>query len=348
MFYVGLDVSVARTAACIMDAAGQVVREQSVASTPEAIAASIRASGKEIERVGLEAGINSAWIARGLLEAKLPVIVIDATHAAAVLKTGFRNKTDQNDARGIADLMRVNKFRAVLVKSVAAQRDRALLTAREQLRRQSLDTHNVIWSILQVEGLKPPKLTSPAFQALVLQSLDDEALAPLLRPLVAVVEHLDSPAANALRFGGVVGLDKVIAARAKASAACKRLMTVPGVGPLVALTYAAGVDDPARFSDSRTVGAHFGLTPRRFQSGEMDWSSGISRASDAGVRRAMYQAANVLIHHSRGWCALKSWAVRVAKRRGLGKAKVALARKLAVVLHRMWTTGEDYRLKAAA
>ena len=256
MIYVGLDVSVARTAVCILDAAGQVIREQSVASTPEAIAAMIRASGEGVERVGLEAGINSAWIARGLLEAKLPVIVIDATHAAAALKTGFRNKTDRNDARGIADLMRVNKFRAVSVKSVAAQRDRALLTVREQLRRQSLDARNIIWSILQVEGLKPPKLSSPAFQELVARSMDDAALAPLLRPLALVVEYIDSQ---------VVALDKEIAARAKASAACKRLMTVPGVGPLVALTYAAGVDDPGRFSDSRTVGAHFGLTPRRFQ-----------------------------------------------------------------------------------
>jgi hypothetical protein len=191
MLYVGLDVSVARTAVCVMDAAGEVVREQSVASTPEAIATAIRASG-EVERVGLEAGINSAWIARGLGEVKLPVTVIDSTHAAATLKTGFRNKTDKNDARGVADLMRVNKFRAVSVKSVAAQRARALLTVREQLRRQSLDARNTIWSILQVEGLKPPKLTSPAFQALLAQSLDDEALAPLLRPLVDVVEHIDS------------------------------------------------------------------------------------------------------------------------------------------------------------
>jgi len=157
-----------------------------------AIAAAIRAFGREVERVGLEAGINSAWIARGLLEAKLLVVIINATHAAAALKTGFRHKTDKNDARGIADLMRVNKFRAVSVKSVTAQRNRALLTVREQLRQQSLDARNVIWSILQVEGLKPPKLTSPAFQVLVAQSLDDEALAPLLRPLVAIVEHLDS------------------------------------------------------------------------------------------------------------------------------------------------------------
>ena len=241
MSYVGLDVSVARTSVCVMDAAGQVVREQSVVSTPEKIAAVIMATGRQIERIGLEAGINSAWIARGLLEAKLPVIVIDATHAAAALKTGFRNKTDKNDARGIADLMRVNKFRAVSVKSVAAQRDRALLTVREQLRRQSLDARNIIWSILQVEGLKPPKLSSPGFQVLLAQSLDDEALAPLLRPLAAVVEYIDSQ---------VAGLDKEIAARAKASTACKRLMTVPGVGPLVALTFAAGVDDPGQFSNS--------------------------------------------------------------------------------------------------
>jgi transposase len=338
MFYVGLDVSVARTSVCIMDALGQIVREQSVASTPEAIAGAIRAAGTNVERVGLEAGINSGWIARGLLDAKLPVIVIDATHAAAALKTGFRNKTDKNDARGIADLMRVNKFRAVWVKSPGAQRDRAMLTVREQLRRQSLDTRNTIWSILQVEGLKPPKLTNPAFDALVARSLEDKQLAPLLRPLVAVVEHVDRQVAE---------LDKLIAARAKASAVCKLLMKVPGVGPLVAMTYTAGVDDPARFGNSRSVGAHFGLTPRRFQSGEMDWSGGISRAGDASVRRALYQAANVLIHHSGGWCALKSWAVRLAKRRGLGKAKVALARKLAVVLHRIWLTGKDYRLTAA-
>jgi transposase len=339
MLYVGLDVSVGRTAVCIMDAAGRVVGERSVTSAPEAIAAAVKAAGTEIERVGLEAGVNSAWIARGLSAAGPPAIVIDATHASAALRTGFRNKTDRNDARGIADLMRVNKFRPVWVKSPAAQRDRALLTVRERLRRQSLDVRNTIRSIPQAEGMKPPKLAGPGFGALVARALEDPGVGPLLRPLVTVAEHLDHQ---------VAGLDKAIAARAKASAACKRLMRVPGVGPLAALTYAAAVDDPARLGDSRTVGAHFGLTPRRFQSGTTGWSGGISRAGDAGVRRALYQAANVLIHHGRGWCALKSRAVRLARRRGLGRAKVALARKLAVVLHRIWTTGEDYRFEAAA
>jgi transposase len=339
MYYAGLDVSVKRTAVCIVDAAGKLIHEKSVDSTPQAIAAAIKATGVEIERLGLEAGVSSAWLARGLLALGLPAIVIDATHAAAALRTGFRNKTDRNDARGIADLMRVNKFRSVWVTSPAAQRDRALLTVREQLRRQSLDARNTIWSILQAEGLQPPRLVSAAFGALVTQMLNDPNIGPLLQPLATIAAQIDEQIAE---------LDRTIAARAKASAVCRRLMTVPGVGPLIALTYLTGVDEPGRFRNARTLGAHFGLTPRRFQSGETDWSGRISRAGDAAVRRALYQAANVLLHHSKGWCALKSWAVRLAKRRGLGKAKVALARKLAVVLHKMWTTGEDYRLTAAA
>ena len=206
---------------------------------------------------------------------------------------------------------------------------------REQLRRQSLDLRNAIWSILQAEGLRPPKLARSEFRALVDTALDDPDLRPVLRPLVEIVDQLACE---------IDALDQQIAARAKASEPCRRLMTVPGVGPLVAMTYVAGMDDPLRFTKSRDVGVHFGLTPRRWQSGDMDWSGGISRAGDAGVRRALYQAANALIHHSRGWCALKSWAVRLAGRRRLGKAKVALARKLAVVLHRIWLSGEPYRV----
>ena len=336
MYYVGLDVSLKRIAICIVDSLGKIAREVSVASTPEAVSETLKKFGQPLE--GLEAGPSSAWIARGLKTAGLPAIVIDATHAAAALKTGFRNKTDKNDARGIADMMRVDKFRPVYVKSPEAQRIRAVLLAREQLRRQSLDARNTIWSILQGEGMNPPGLASAAFDAMAQASMSDPDLAPALAPLVSAIQHFDKLLAE---------LDGKIAARAKRNPVCQKLMTVPGVGPLIALTYVAGVDDPSRFARARTLGAHFGLTPRRYQSGNLDWSGRISRAGDASVRRALYQAANVLIHHSRGWCALKSWAVRVAKRRGLGKAKVALARKLATVLHRIWTTGEPYRFQAA-
>ena len=163
-------------------------------------------------------------------------------------------------------------------------------------------------------------------------------MAPVLTPLVRLIDKTEEEVAE---------LDRQIAKKAKARATCRRLMTIPGVGPLTALTFATGIDDPARFSRSRDVGVHFGLTPRRYQSGDMDWSGSISRAGDAAVRRALYQAANAMIHHSRRWCALKSWAVRLAARRGLKKAKVALARKLAVVMHRMWVDGTDYRVSTA-
>ncbi|MDP9143755.1 MAG: transposase [Actinomycetota bacterium] len=187
--------------------------------------------------------------------------------------------------------------------------------------------------------MKPPKIVSPSFDALVREMMAaDPGLQLLLRPLVIATERLDELVAE---------LNHTIRTAAKHCSICQTLMSVPGVGPLVAFAFVSGVDDPRRFDRSRTVGAHFGLTPRRYQSGETDWAGRISRAGDAAVRRALYQAANVLIHRSGRWCALKSWAVRLAKRRGLGKAKVALARKLAVVLHKMWVTGELYRWQAA-
>lgn len=338
MLHVGLDVSSARVAMCVMNESGEPVWQRSIDSDPCAIAAALEPYRAQMALIGLEAGPSSAWLARGLRDQGLPVAVIDSGHAAAALRTGFRNKTDRNDARGIADLMRVRKFRPVHVKSTGAQRDRALLTVREQLRRQSLDLRNAVWSILQAEGLKPPKLARAEFRALVDAALEDPELSPALAPLVRLIDAIDAE---------VAALDRQIASMAKASETCQLLMTVPGVGPLTALTFVSGVDDPGRFTRSRDVGAHFGLTPRRYQSGDVDWSGGISRAGDAGVRRALYQAANALIHHSRSWCTLKSWAVRLANRRGLKKAKVALARKLAVVMHRMWISGEPYRAAAA-
>lgn len=338
MLFAGLDVSSARIALCVMNEAGELVCQASIESEPGVIAEELRPWRDQLSLVRLEAGPTSAWLARELRALDLPVTVIDAAHASAALRTGFRNKTDKNDARGIADLMRVRKFRPVHVKSPEAQRDRALLSVREHLRRQGLDLRNAVWSILQAEGLKPPKLTTSRFQQLLVAALEDPDLAPVLTPLVRLIDKTEEEVAE---------LDRQIAKKAKARATCRRLMTIPGVGPLTALTFATGIDDPARFSRSRDVGVHFGLTPRRYQSGDMDWSGSISRAGDAAVRRALYQAANAMIHHSRRWCALKSWAVRLAARRGLKKAKVALARKLAVVMHRMWVDGTDYRVSTA-
>ena len=142
MYYVGLDVSVKRTAVCIVDSAGKLTHEAVANSTPHAVAAAISSIGVEIERVGLEAGVSSAWLARGLLAMGLPVIVIDATHAAAALRTGFRNKTDRNDARGIAHILRTGWYREVHVKSLESQRLKTLLAARRALLRRRMDLEN--------------------------------------------------------------------------------------------------------------------------------------------------------------------------------------------------------------
>jgi transposase len=138
-------------------------------------------------------------------------------------------------------------------------------------------------------------------------------------------------------------LHRQMLAIVRADAVCRRLMTAPGVGALVAITFRTAVDDPGRFGSSKAVGAHFGLTPKRYQSGEMDVIGGISKCGDAMVRTALYEAANAILSRPVRFSALKRWAMDVARRRGLKRAKVALARKLGTVLHRMWADGIEFR-----
>jgi transposase len=144
------------------------------------------------------------------------------------------------------------------------------------------------------------------------------------------------------------GLEKRLRDQAREDGRARLLMTTPGVGVIVALTFVAAVDDPARFRSSKAVGAHFGLTPRKYQSGETDVTGRISKIGDAGVRTALYEAANVILTRPVKGSALKSWAARLAARAGMRKAKVALARKLAVVLHRMLADGKPFAAERAA
>jgi len=124
--------------------------------------------------------------------------------------------------------------------------------------------------------------------------------------------------------------------------ACRRLMTVPGVGSIVALTYRATIDVPARFKRSRAVGAHLGLTPRTHQSGELDRTGRISKTGDGMARTALYEAAHVLLTRVKRACALRSWGLRLQKNRGHKRAVTAVARQLAVVMHRIWADGVDF------
>jgi transposase len=244
-------------------------------------------------------------------------------------------KSDRNDARGIAQLMRLGWFRPVHCKSVAAQETRALLTARKLIQVKLLDVENSLRGILRGFGLKVGKTTARSF-------------AGRIGELVTGHPNLEAVAAALLAVRTVLlqefnAFEKRVRDLARSHAKARLLMTTPSVGPIVALTYASAVDDPERFRSSKAAGAHFGLTPKKYQSGETDIDGRISKIGDAAVREALYQAAHVMLTKPvKGATALKSWAMRIAKRAGLRKAKVALARKLAVVLHRMLADGKPF------
>lgn len=332
-YYVGIDVSLETANICIVDEEGIVTLESKIEAEPSSIIELLERFGKPVVRVGLEAGPTASWLFNELRAAGLPAVCMECRHVKAGLGA-MRNKTDRNDARGIAQLVRLGWFRQVFIKSDEAQRIRMLLVGRTHLLSKSHDLENCIRGSLKVFGLRIGIVTRQGFEARVLDLIDGSAglaliVEPLLRVRRAMIEEFER-------------LDRLCRELARRDPVCRRLMSVPGVGVIVALTYRTGIDAPERFKRSRDVGAHFGLTPRRYSSGQTDYDGRISRCGDEMVRTALYQAAHVLLHHGR-WSSLRAWAMRIAKRRSLKAAKVALARKLAVVLHRMWVDKTDFR-----
>ena len=333
-YFAGLDVSLEETAICIVDGAGKIVREARAASEPETLVAFFGTCGMTMERIGLEACSLTAWLHEGLTAAGLPVICIEARQAKAAM-SAMPNKTDRNDARGLAQIMRTGWYRAVHVKSPSCRAWRALLTARRLLLNKRRDVENGVRALLREAGLKLGTPSRRDFAARTRElTAGDPVLQALVEPLLDVVEVMNTQAEKLTRQV----LDQV-----KDEPTCRQLMTVPGVGPLTALAFRATLDRPDRFRRSRDVGAHLGLTPRRYQSGETDVQGRISRCGDELARTALYEAAHSLLMRSAKWSALRAWGLAVAKRRGMARARVAVARKLAVILHRMWTDGAEFR-----
>jgi len=332
-YFVGLDVSLETANVCIVDQDGSLRLEQKVDAEPQEIVELLKRFGRPLKRIGLEAGPTSSWLLSELRAAGYPVFCLECRHVKAGL-SAMRNKTDRNDARGIAHLVRLGWFRPVHVKSEEAQEIRMLLVNRNLLLCKLQDIENSVRGSLKVFGLRLGKVTKRSFETRTLELVEGHPkLAAITLPLVRVRRVL---------LEEFCRLDRLALKIARSDAVCRRLMTVPGVGVIVALTYRTGVDVPERFTRSRDVGAHFGLTPRRYSSGQVDYDGHISRCGDEMVRTALYQAAHVLMHHGR-WSGLRGWAMRIAKRSGAKLAKVALARKLAVVLHRMWIDGTEFR-----
>jgi len=333
-YFAGLDVSVKETSVCIVDDAGKIVREARVASEPEALLQVLTNSIYRFKRVGLEAGPLSQWLYSILAEAGLPVICVETRHMRAMLKAQI-NKTGRNDARRIAQMMRVGLYRPVHVKTLRSQKLRVLLTHRKLLQSKAIAIENDLRATLRNFGLKVGMVGTVKFEARIkelVENLPDVAV--LVGPLLVVRRVLREQI-------GI--LHRRLLAIVRGDDVCRRLMTVPGVGPVVALTYRVTVDVPARFRNSKAVGAVFGLTPSKYQSGQNDRTGGISRCGDEMMRVMLYEAAQSMLVRSTKWSWLKAWAMKIARHRGMKKAMVALARRLAVIMHRMWLDGTEFR-----
>ena len=332
--YAGIDVSLERSSVCVVDATGRIVRETKVASEPEALVCLFGQLGLPLTRIGLEAGPLSQWLHAGLTGAGFEAVLLETRHVKAAL-SAMIVKTDRKDARGIAQLLRMGWYRPVHCKSLPAQEIRALLVGRKLLQGKLLDLEFSIRGILRGFGLKVGPVSKGRFVARIReltsgQPMLERVVEPMLRAREALSKEFHT-------------LHRAMLDLVRNNSLCRRLMAVPGVGAVVAITFTTAIDDPARFHRSRAVGAHFGLTPKKYQSGETDVTGGISKVGDGTVRVALYEAANVILTRSGRFSALKRWALEVAKRRGMKRATVALARKLAVVLHRMWRDGSEFR-----
>jgi transposase len=334
--HVGLDVSLEQTSVCVVDGDGKTLWQGKCASTPEAIAATIRAKAPAVVRIGLESGPLSSWHWHELRKAGLPVVCLDARHAKAALALQL-NKSDRNDARGLAQIVRTGWYREVAVKSVDSQLVRSLLTTRAQLVRMRVDLANQIRGVLKPFGLIAGKGGGQPFVERVRTLVAGGPLQEVAEALLAAWRAIGEQ---------IAALGRRLVAMARRDEAVRRLMTAPGVGVLVALTYVSVVDAPERFAKSSSVGAYVGLTPRRHQSGEEDYTGHISRCGDKLLRTYLFEAAGIILHRVSRWSTLKAWGTRLARRIGTKKATVAVARKLSVILHRMLRDGGEFRWSA--
>ena len=333
-YYAALDVSLRSVNICVINDEGEIQAETKLDSAVTDIVAYLDSLELELASVGLEAGTLCQYLTYGLQSAGFEVVCMEARQVKAAL-SAMRNKTDKHDARGIAQLLRTGWYSRVHIKSMESHRVRALLSSRKAVLCKCIDLENEVRGLFKVFGIKlPPKLGHGAFDAAVRAIIETDAtLCFTLLPL------LD---ARLVLYHCFRELDNRTRKLANDDPICQRLMSAPGVGFITALTYKAGVDDPSRFKRSRTVAAHFGLTPRRFQSGEIDIDGHISRCGDQDVRCALYTAANAMLTRTSRWSSLKAWGMHKAKTRGHRRAVIAVARKLAVILHRMWVDDTQF------
>lgn len=334
-YYSGLDVSLKETFISIIDEKGLTVKEGFVPTDVRSISSYLKEGGVTYSKIGIESGQLSISLCKGLSAQGLPITCVDARHMAAALSARI-NKNDRNDARGIAQMMRAGLYKEVQVKSDESCQLKLFLGSRRQLVTNRQQLKGTIRGLLKIYGIKlTSKDVCGGFGIKVRQiisTLDQiscDSISALLESLEAIEASLTK-------------LDKILSALGQKDEDCQRLMTVPGVGAITAMTYKAALDDPGRFASSETVGAYMGLTPRQYASGEIDRHGSISKMGPQECRNMLYEAAHSLLVICKTKCKLKTWGLKLIKKKGMKKAVVAVARKLAVIMHRMLITKTDF------
>lgn len=337
-YYAGLDVSLKEISICVVDQDGQIVTQGKAPCDPSGVQGWLRSRSLAPERIVHESGQLSIWLQRGMTGLGLPATCIDARKAHRSL-SARPNKTDAADAEGLAQLARTGWYTPVHIRSEQADRLRSLIGARERLIRLRKELEGHIRGVLKTFGIRMTGIGQSAQR----QAFRDQLAAagetdPVLRAIADgfIAAHITLCQAAA-------DLDVAVRSKARTHPVARRLMTIPGVGPVVSLSFMALIDDPNRFSRVSDVGAFLGLTPKRHQSGDVDWSGRVSKCGDKAMRRLLYEAASSLINRVQRLSSLKSWAIRLAARRGFQKAAVAAARKIAVLMLTLWKTETDYR-----
>lgn len=329
--FAGLDVSDSTTSICVMKQGGDVVVETTVHTKASEIAKVLRPYRRMLSAVGQESGTMARFLDIELKRHKLPMVCLDARHTHAALAAN-PNKTDKGDAWGIAAVLARGLYSTSHLKSDQAQQARLLLKFRKIMLRKAYDLQRCVAMSAKIYGARL-QTTGRALSVVRDGGRADHFLValadPVLRARGAIMEEVSR-------------LDDLVQRFANDDPVCRRLMTIPGVGPIAALTFRAAVDDPTRFTSSRTVAAYFGLTPRTYQSGLTEVRGRISKRGDAAVRVALYDAACVLLSVSKSTWSLRTWGLRMVEARGYKFAAIAVARKLAVTMHRMWVTGTDF------
>jgi len=334
--YIGLDVSMKETSICVIDETGKIVYEGIEESDPTKLVTHIKALKLNVEKIAIESGSISHWLVSQMQKQGTPVICVDARHLAAILSLNV-NKTDKNDARGIATALRGGLYREVHLKSQVHVDVCSLITARKTLVNQRTKLKNTIRGLLKSYGIRLLTTGTNSFSEKVNESLQGLPFPPATA-ITAVLKGFQALDEQVLK------LEKQIKIEAQNDPDICLLMSIPGVGPITALSFKAAIGDPARFQDSRFVGAYLGMTPHQYSSGETQRLGRISKRGTAAVRSLLYEAAVVMLTRTKVWSKPKAWALKILRKKGMKKAAVALGRKLAVIMHRMLITKQAFKL----